>query len=675
MSGGQDGSDTGTFFRIYDANGVATTGDVQANTFTNGDQRFADVAVLTDGSFVVVWDSPTPTSGFTDIFGQRFDAAGARIGGEFQINTLTANNQQFADVNPLPDGGFVVSWLYGTIGQIKSQRFDASGIALGVEFEVNQTLVNTTPIAQVAVATLADGSFVAAWPAGNVDGSSDAVLSRRFEAPPNGFAGNEDAPIALPITAALTDTDGSETLTIRLAGLPAGSTLSTGTAPQPDGSFVLGAAQLPGLSFTPPANYNGTFTLTITATATDTALLSGGLASDTATATRTLTVTVRPLNDAPDLTPDNPAAVTYTENTAAVQLLPAAAIADPDNPASFAGGTITATIGGAVSGDRFSFLTPGPDNVQIGLVGPQFHITVGGIDVGTVTGHGSANVSIALNANATDAAAEAIVRALVFDTTSDNPTSAPRTAVITFSDGGNNGGGALSDSVSVPIAVVSVNDVQVALPIAATVSEDGPSVTLDAAWTDPDGGVDGSSFSPLPGTVGDIVQTDAFTVTYDPNGHFEYLAAGETATDTFAYTLYDTVNGVTSTSTATVTITGANDAPVLADGTQAGSTEAANNSADEANNASHQSVGIISFTDVDLSDGHTVSVTPAGGGYRGTLTATIADASTGDGSGAVSWSFEVGDSALDDLAAGQTLTQTYTIAIDDGHGGTDTRRR
>ena len=34
------------------------------------------------------------------------------------------------------------------------------------------------------------------------------------------------------------------------------------------------------------------------------------------------------------------------------------------------------------------------------------------------------------------------------------------------------------------------------------------------------------------------------------------------------------------------------------------------------------------------------------------------------------WSFSVADSALDSLQAGQTLTQSYAVTVDDGHGGT-----
>jgi len=55
------------------------------------------------------------------------------------------------------------------------------------------------------------------------------------------------------------------------------------------------------------------------------------------------------------------------------------------------------------------------------------------------------------------------------------------------------------------------------------------------------------------------VESDG-TFNYDPNGQFEFLAQGETATESFDYTISDG-NGGTDTATATVTINGVNDAP------------------------------------------------------------------------------------------------------------------
>ena len=71
---------------------------------------------------------------------------------------------------------------------------------------------------------------------------------------------------ALAIAAALTDTDGSEQLSIRVSGLPSGATLSAGTL-QSDGSYVLQQTDLAGLTMT--ASTARDFTLQITAMAQD----------------------------------------------------------------------------------------------------------------------------------------------------------------------------------------------------------------------------------------------------------------------------------------------------------------------------------------------------------------------------------------------------------------------
>lgn len=81
--------------------------------------------------------------------------------------------------------------------------------------------------------------------------------------------------------------------------------------------------------------------------------------------------------------------------------------------------------------------------------------------------------------------------------------------------------------------------------------------------------------------------------------------------------------------------------------------------------------GVITFDDVDLTDGHTVAVAADGSGYVGTLTAVVDDAATGAGPGAVTWSFAVDNAAVVHLAANATLTQTYTVTVNDGRGGTD----
>ncbi|AWN41722.1 hypothetical protein DK389_15910 [Methylobacterium durans] len=83
------------------------------------------------------------------------------------------------------------------------------------------------------------------------------------------------------------------------------------------------------------------------------------------------------------------------------------------------------------------------------------------------------------------------------------------------------------------------------------------------------------------------------------------------------------------------------------------------------NTTIHTAGGTIAFADVDAIDVHTAAVTPQGSGYLGSLTLGTVD-QLGD---KVSWTFSVADSTLDSLAAGQTKTQSYTVAVSDGHGG------
>ena len=81
--------------------------------------------------------------------------------------------------------------------------------------------------------------------------------------------GNEDKPIALNISAAVTDLDGSESITsITISGVPAGAVLSAGTN-NGNGTWTLTPAQLTNLSITPAANSDADFTLKVSATSSE----------------------------------------------------------------------------------------------------------------------------------------------------------------------------------------------------------------------------------------------------------------------------------------------------------------------------------------------------------------------------------------------------------------------
>ena len=115
-----------------------------------------------------------------------------------------------------------------------------------------------------------------------------------------------------------------------------------------------------------------------------------------------------------------------------------------------------------------------------------------------------------------------------------------------------------------------------------------------AQFTDRDDN-DTHSFSiDTTGTIGGVTDNGDGTFSYDPNAQFEHLAFGETAIDSFIYTVTDSFGG-TSTSTIELLIQGQSDAPIVADLT-----------------ASVMEFGdpiVLTplFTDVDVNDTHTIS--------------------------------------------------------------------
>lgn len=162
-------------------------------------------------------------------------------------------------------------------------------------------------------------------------------------------------------------------------------------------------------------------------------------------------------------------------------------------------------------------------------------------------------------------------------------------------------------------------------------------------------------------TSGAPGSADTASFVYTPSAtYWQYLAAGETATDTFTYTVTDS-DGDTRTATITVTITGTNDTPTLTSTVSSGAV---------VENGAVVASGEIGFADVDLRDAHTATSTASGTGYLGAFTTTVTDNGAGDGAGSVTWTFSVDDAAIQYLAAGETVTQSYTVTVDDGQGGT-----
>ena len=107
-------------------------------------------------------------------------------------------------------------------------------------------------------------------------------------------SGIEDQPIDLDIGASLNDTDGSESLSIEIAGVPTGATLNNGTFNETTGIWTLDSDDLTDLQITPAPDSSSDFQLQVSVISTE----SDG---DTETVTQVLSVTVSPQGDAPTI--------------------------------------------------------------------------------------------------------------------------------------------------------------------------------------------------------------------------------------------------------------------------------------------------------------------------------------------------------------------------------------
>lgn len=155
---------------------------------------------------------------------------------------------------------------------------------------------------------------------------------------------------------------------------------------------------------------------------------------------------------------------------------------------------------------------------------------------------------------------------------------------------------------------------------------------------------------------------------------FDYLAKGEILTLTYTVSIDDGDGGVTP-KTFVITVTGTDDAPVIANIGQQYLTEQTD--------AKPLTASIpVTFTDVDLTDvGHSATVTHAVA--TGTTTGLALDETalialvtpgavtknSGSSAGSVDLSFSAASTVFDYLAKDEVLTLTYTVSIDDGDGG------
>lgn len=655
------------------------------------------VAGLADGSFVVVWQQggayslggPNEFDPAFEIYAQRF-RDGLPLSPIIQVNTTTAGGQFSPSVVGTPDGGYIVSWSSVTANgvDILATRFDVLGQQIFTEQVINSTLPGvqrTNPLNSSAPLTLSDDGMLVATFAGEGD-----VFVRRFDA--TAFFGREDGTIRLPITVTTTESD--DTLTeIVLANLPPGSVLSAGTPLFSDGTaWILTPAQLANLSFTPPPNYNGVFTLAIGATAVD------GTAS--ATAFLSPIVRVGSVNDAPLVS--GPLLASAAEDGASVTLdalanasdvdtggavlsvvnvpatLPAGVTFDPVantftlDPTNAAyqslreGQTQTVTVAYGVSDG----IATTPTSAVWTIAGANDAPVVSGDVLASATEDG-ASVTVSGLATTTDVDAGTVLSivglppgladiGITFDAAANTFTLDPRHPIYQQLAQGVSTTIQLTYGVTDGLTVVparalftitGTNDTPVvSSAVTGAATEDGGSVTLDALAnaTDVDMGAVLSVVN-VPATLPAGVTFDAATNTFtlDPsNAAYQSLQAGESRTVSVFYGITDGI--ATVAQEARWSLIGVNDAAIIG-GVVSGTVQ---------EDAAVSTVtGQLTISDVDgPATFQTAPIATANGYGLATVTA----------SGLWSYTLSNGNAAVNALNSGQTLSDSFVVRAADG---------
>ena len=116
---------------------IPLTGEIRVNTYTSFDQRRPRIAADSNGGFVILWDSQNQDGSSNGVYAQRFDRSVAPFGPELAVNGFTTNLQRRPSVATIPNGTFVAAWEStaqdGGSAGVFSRRFDFAGFPYGSE--------------------------------------------------------------------------------------------------------------------------------------------------------------------------------------------------------------------------------------------------------------------------------------------------------------------------------------------------------------------------------------------------------------------------------------------------------------------------------------------------------------------------------------------------------------
>ncbi|MFN8709342.1 MAG: DUF2341 domain-containing protein, partial [Planctomyces sp.] len=238
----QDLGGFGVYARLFDKNGIALSGEILVNQTTTNDQQWSSVASDASGNFVITWTSTAQDHGGTQgVYFRMFGADGVARSSEVQVNSTIVGYQLQSSISMNRSGQFVIAWQgqgTGDTSGIFFRRYSASGTALdSTERKANAT--DRGSEISPAVTIDAVGRSVVFWEVNNhlyfqrYNGAGVAVgaetqIDTSYSSGTSGIA-------------AAVDSTGNFTISLRAEGAEAGIWTRTYTA---DGDLLRDCVQI-----------------------------------------------------------------------------------------------------------------------------------------------------------------------------------------------------------------------------------------------------------------------------------------------------------------------------------------------------------------------------------------------------------------------------------------------
>ncbi|ETO26992.1 vcbs repeat-containing protein [Reticulomyxa filosa] len=140
--------------------------EITVNEETYSSQTSPSATQLSNGNIIVVWEDRHTSDGTYDIYGQLYKSTGEKVYSNFVINTYKTDDQKSPWVSALSNGGFVVVWqtsdTNSSSDRIHGQRFSSATNKVGSEFIASDRVYTASQTSPV-VMSLPSGGFIVAW--------------------------------------------------------------------------------------------------------------------------------------------------------------------------------------------------------------------------------------------------------------------------------------------------------------------------------------------------------------------------------------------------------------------------------------------------------------------------------------------------------------------------------